>query len=70
MFELNPTPSVLMVEIRREMVRKNYTLKRLAAEIDLPVATLASHLNTGTMRVSEMIDICNVLGIDLMWRSR
>lgn len=68
MFELNPDAEKLVVEIRRVMLRRNYTIKRMAEEIGIAPTTLCERMNNGNLRLTDTIKICNVLGIDLMWR--
>lgn len=70
MVSLNPTQSELVVWLRQVMRRRHYTMKRLANEIGVSSSTLAERFNSCYLRLSDVIDICNTLGVDLMWRER
>ena len=52
------------------MRNKKMTAKTVAAQLDMTDTTLSYRINRDCFSLSEFLELCDVVGIDLMWRER
>jgi CRISPR/Cas system CSM-associated protein Csm2 small subunit len=60
-----------LIEMVCDVMRnKKLTLKTVAAKLDMADSTLSYRINRDCFNLSEFLALCDVVGIDLMWRER